>query len=65
MQIFEPFSLRSELSQAAGLGLGLYIVSEIARAHEGNLEVSAQGNEVCFCFRIPRNSSAIEGAPSR
>lgn len=61
-QIFEPFSLRSDRSHTDGLGLGLYIASEIARAHEGTLEVTTQGDEVCFCFRMPRNSSPSDNA---
>ncbi|WP_322098868.1 sensor histidine kinase [Microvirga roseola] len=36
----------------AGLGLGLYIASEIARAHGGTLQVSSEPRETCFTFRM-------------
>jgi signal transduction histidine kinase len=36
-----------------GLGLGLYIASEIGHAHEGTLEVESSPEETCFTFRIP------------
>lgn len=55
--IFEPFSPRSARAKEGGLGLGLYIAAEIARAHDGNLEVDATNNEVCFSFTMPRAKS--------
>jgi signal transduction histidine kinase len=36
-----------------GLGLGLYISSEIAKAHRGTLEVSSTPEETRFTFRMP------------
>jgi hypothetical protein len=36
-----------------GLGLGLYIVSEIAAAHGGTLAVSSTEAETRFTFRLP------------
>jgi signal transduction histidine kinase len=39
-----------------GLGLGLYIVSEIAKAHHGTATASAQGDELTFTVRIPRQA---------
>jgi signal transduction histidine kinase len=33
--------------------LGLYIASEIARAHGGMLSVSSTLEETCFTFRMP------------
>jgi GAF domain-containing protein len=35
-----------------GLGLGLYIASEIARAHKGSLEVDSFVDETRFTFRM-------------
>ena len=56
-QIFEPFSPRSNRSPSDGLGLGLYIAAEIARAHDGLLKVDANGDEICFTFLMPRENS--------
>ena len=36
-----------------GLGLGLYIASEIARAHGGTLYVNSSADETRFTFRMP------------
>ena len=36
-----------------GLGLGLYIASEIARAHGGTLDVTSTPAETRFTFRMP------------
>jgi signal transduction histidine kinase len=57
-QIFEPLSrgFAQDYSQDArsGLGLGLFIVREIARAHEGEVEVRSDGGETTFAVRLPR-----------
>jgi sigma-B regulation protein RsbU (phosphoserine phosphatase) len=49
-RLFEPFS---RMSGKQGLGLGLYIASEIARAHRGSLHVSSTPVETRFTFRMP------------
>jgi signal transduction histidine kinase len=36
-----------------GLGLGLYIVSEIARAHGGTIDLDSSASETRFTFRMP------------
>lgn len=52
-RLFEPF-IRNEAGQPrVGLGLGLYISSEIARAHGGELTVQSTVNETEFKFRMP------------
>lgn len=51
-QLFKPFS-RSEEPGKQGLGLGLYIASEIAIAHGGTLDVSSTPEETRFTFRMP------------
>ncbi|QYY28572.1 sensor histidine kinase [Cupriavidus pinatubonensis] len=38
----------------AGLGLGLYIASEIARAHRGSIYVRSDSTETAFGVRLPR-----------
>jgi signal transduction histidine kinase len=37
-----------------GLGLGLFIVHEIARAHGGEVEASCEGDRTTFSVRLPR-----------
>ncbi len=53
-RLFQPFTREHVRPSQQGLGLGLYISSEIARAHGGKLEVSSTSEETCFTFRTPR-----------
>ncbi len=41
-----------------GLGLGLYIASEVTRAHGGTLRYTHDGTRVCFGMEIPRQTVA-------
>jgi signal transduction histidine kinase len=50
--LFQPFSRTSARPGQQGLGLGLYIASEIARAHKGTLEVVSSEDETRFTFRM-------------
>jgi signal transduction histidine kinase len=52
-RLFQPFARASHGPGQQGLGLGLYIASEIARAHGGSLEVASSPAETRFTFRIP------------
>lgn len=52
-RLFQPFSRASARSDQQGLGLGLYIASEIARAHGGSLDVASSAEETRFTFRMP------------
>jgi two-component system sensor histidine kinase/response regulator len=66
--IFDPFRGRKGAgADARGLGLGLYISEQIARAHGGSIEVtsSEDADETVFTVHIPRSSNAIAGFPSR
>jgi signal transduction histidine kinase len=51
--LFEPFARGVARPGQQGLGLGLYIGTEIARAHQGLLEVASSNGETCFTFRMP------------
>jgi sigma-B regulation protein RsbU (phosphoserine phosphatase) len=51
-QLFRPF-YRGNVNSLQGLGLGLYIASQIARAHGGTLDVNSSANETRFTFRMP------------
>jgi len=52
-RLFRPFSRASDRPDRQGLGLGLYIASEIARAHGGTLEVESNEERTRFTFRMP------------
>jgi signal transduction histidine kinase len=51
-QLFQPFA-RTSGGDGQGLGLGLYIASEIARAHAGTIDVTSTADETRFTFRMP------------
>jgi signal transduction histidine kinase len=50
--LFEPFYKEDENSNKQGLGLGLFIASEIAKAHDGSLEVKSTEEETNFQFEM-------------
>jgi signal transduction histidine kinase len=52
-RLFQPFYRVSDQDVAQGLGLGLYIASEIARAHHGKIEATSSPQETRFTFRMP------------
>jgi signal transduction histidine kinase len=52
-RLFQPFFRGGPARPRQGLGLGLYIASEIARAHGGALSVSSTPDETVFTLRIP------------
>lgn len=53
--IFSPFSREKSERPRPGLGLGIYIASEIARSHGGTLEVeSSAAAGTLFTFKMPR-----------
>ncbi len=52
-KLFMPFVRASVRPNQQGLGLGLYIAQEIARAHAGTLSVTSNERETRFTFRMP------------
>lgn len=50
-KLFDPFE-RNGAAGKQGLGLGLYIASEIAKAHGGTIDVTCD-EIICFTFRMP------------
>jgi signal transduction histidine kinase len=52
-RLFAPYTRGETAYDQKGLGLGLYIVSEIARAHGGNVDATSAGGETRFTFRMP------------
>lgn len=57
-RLFQPF-VRGEVgTNQAGLGLGLHIASEIAKAHEGTLSATSALERTCFTLTIPAEVEA-------
>ena len=51
--MFQPFERGDTSQHQDGLGLGLYIASEIASAHGGNLSVNYEKEIITFTFSMP------------
>ena len=59
--LFHPFR-RGDKPDQQGLGLGLYISQEIAKAHGGELSVTSAQGETVFTFQMPlRRAEAGHG----
>lgn len=52
-QLFQPFTRGAVRPSQQGLGLGLFIASEVAKAHGGTLTVASSEAETRFTFRMP------------
>jgi signal transduction histidine kinase/putative methionine-R-sulfoxide reductase with GAF domain len=52
--LFDPYRRASSREHRTGLGLGLFIVREIARAHGGTIEPRSLDGRVEFSLRLPR-----------
>lgn len=52
-RLFRPFSRGEVRPSREGLGLGLYIASEIAKAHGGTIDVTSTPELTCFTLRMP------------
>jgi signal transduction histidine kinase len=59
-RIFDPLQRggdqKDKGGSTSGLGLGLYIASEIARAHHGKIEAKSDPKETAFIVRVPRRA---------
>ncbi|HKP38940.1 MAG TPA: sensor histidine kinase [Pyrinomonadaceae bacterium] len=65
-QIFDPLKRGISNDQdESGLGLGLYIVSEIARAHGGEVTARSREGETVFAVRLPRGTESGSGDHDR
>lgn len=52
-RLFQPFFRGEVRDSQQGLGLGLHIASEIAKAHRGTLTVQSTNEETRFILRMP------------
>ncbi|MCM2450105.1 GAF domain-containing sensor histidine kinase [Agrobacterium vitis] len=52
-RLFQPFTRPMDHAAKEGLGLGLYIASQIAAAHGGILSVTSSPDETRFTLRVP------------
>jgi len=59
-RIFEPFKQGDDVRSRHGLGLGLFIVREIVRAHGGTVDVRSGDGLVTFTAKLPRSPAAKE-----
>ncbi|HEX3683572.1 MAG TPA: GAF domain-containing sensor histidine kinase [Bryobacteraceae bacterium] len=57
-RLFQPFYRSAAQCDREGLGLGLYIAYEIAKAHGGTLEVRSTQEETRFTFRMPADQDS-------
>jgi PAS domain S-box-containing protein len=57
-QLFEPFR-QGQDAPRRGLGLGLFIVREIVRAHGGIVGVTSSDHLVTFSAKLPRAGSSV------
>lgn len=55
-RLFHPFSRGEVRASLQGLGLGLYIASEIAKAHGGTIDATSTSDLTCFTFTMPLQS---------
>jgi signal transduction histidine kinase len=61
-RIFEPFERGHDNQVSGGLGLGLYISQQLARAHGGELTVrSKPGEGAAFTLALPRHVPGLSG----
>jgi signal transduction histidine kinase len=61
-EIFDPLKrgvARVDRDDRDSLGLGLFIVREIARAHGGEAEVRSDGGETTFAVHLPRHKRGV------
>jgi phosphoserine phosphatase RsbU/P len=61
-RLFQPFFRGEVRNSLQGLGLGLYIASEIAKAHGGSLVATSSPDETRFTFAMPVVRREVHGS---
>jgi phosphoserine phosphatase RsbU/P len=61
-RLFQPFYRAEGRSRSEGLGLGLYIASQIAQAHGGTLSVTSDVGRTTFSFTMPTKHPRLPGS---
>ncbi|MDQ3033719.1 MAG: PAS domain S-box protein [Myxococcota bacterium] len=61
--LFDPFSRGARHPGHEGLGLGLFIVDQIARAHGGRVDIRSDESGTCFAVTLPRAARAAPPQP--
>ena len=62
-KLFMPFFRGGARASRNGLGLGLFIASEIAKAHGGSLEVESNPQETRFTLTMPARGDSADAGP--
>jgi signal transduction histidine kinase len=63
-RVFERFERANPARKQPGLGLGLWITSQLVQAHGGTIRVESQVNEgATFTIRLPRRAAAAMVRP--
>ena len=62
-RLFQPFFRGKVRDSREGLGLGLYICAEIAKAHGGRIDVTSESEKTCFTLTMPTGAPACEASP--
>jgi signal transduction histidine kinase len=58
-KLFDEFYRASNAGGQPGIGLGLYVVKEIVRLHDGTVDVQSEvGRGSTFTIRLPRTTTA-------
>lgn len=55
-RLFQPFVRGQDHGSSDGLGLGLYISDQIAKAHGGGISVISEEGRTTFAIRLPRTA---------
>jgi signal transduction histidine kinase len=58
--LFEAFKRTATSTSRTGLGLGLFIAREIARAHGGDIGVESSGGRTTFEVTLPREARQVD-----
>jgi signal transduction histidine kinase len=62
--LFKPFTRAEGENKSAGLGLGLYICSQIAESHGGDLRVRSDERHTVFTVRLPLLVESVAPVPA-